>query len=82
MARGGSNNSLGVATVISPKADIYRAAKLLIYKHGAEAIIHAAMRADELLGAGDMDGYAVWKRTVSAVKVLVSEGPPEGARVH
>lgn len=53
---------LDVATVIGLKADIYRAAKLLIDKHGAEATIHAALRADELLEAGDMDGYAVWKR--------------------
>lgn len=57
MAKSGSNNSLGVVTGIGPKADIYRAAKLLIDKYGAEATIHAALRADELLEAGDMDGY-------------------------
>ena len=42
--------------------DIYRAANVLIEKHGEEAPIHEAMRADELLEAGDVDGYAVWKR--------------------
>ena len=40
---------------------IFPAARLLIDKHGAEATIHAALRADELLEAGDLDGYAVWK---------------------
>ncbi len=31
--------------------DIYRAANELIDQHGDEAPIHAAMRADELMGA-------------------------------
>ena len=38
-----------------PDLDIYRSAKLLIDQHGVEAPIHAAMRADELLDAGNMD---------------------------
>jgi len=33
--------------------DIYRSAKLLIDQHGADAIIEAALKADELLDAGD-----------------------------
>ena len=39
---------------------IYRAANELIEQHGDEAPIHAAIRADEMLEAGDMDGKAVW----------------------
>ena len=36
-------------------------------KHdGENAPIHAAMRADELLEKGDLDGYAVWKKIVKA----------------
>jgi hypothetical protein len=50
--------------------DIYRAANELIKQHGDEAPIHAAMRADELLEAGDMDGKAVWVRIMNAVKKL------------
>ena len=42
-----------------PDLDIYRTAKLLVDQHGDEAPIHAAMRADELLDAGDMDRRAV-----------------------
>ena len=36
--------------------DIYRAANELIEHHGEAADIEAAMRADELMEAGDMDG--------------------------
>ena len=42
--------------------DIYRAANVLVQQHGQDAPIHAAMRADAMLEAGDLDGYAVWKR--------------------
>ena len=42
--------------------DIYRAGNLLRKRHGDEAVIHAAMRADELLDAGDLDCAAMWRR--------------------
>ena len=41
--------------------DVWRTAKLLIEQHGDEAPFEAAMRADEMLDAGDLDGQAVWK---------------------
>ncbi len=44
-----------------PDLDIYRSANLLVKQHGEDAPIHAAMRADAMLEAGDLDGYAVWK---------------------
>jgi hypothetical protein len=37
-----------------PNLDIYRSANLLVKQHGNDAPIHAAMRADELLEAGDL----------------------------
>ncbi len=55
--------------------DIDRSAKLLIDRHGDEAPIHAAMRADELLDKGDLDGAAVWRRAVSAVNELLADRP-------
>ena len=55
--------------------DIWRSAKLLIDKHGDEAPIHAAMRAHELLAAGDLDGYAAWERIVKAVDKLLKVKP-------
>ncbi len=42
--------------------DIYRSANLLVKRHGEDASIHAAMRADAMLEKGDLDGYAVWKK--------------------
>ncbi len=39
--------------------DTYRAANKLIKQHGEAADIEAAMRADECLAAGDMEGRAV-----------------------
>ncbi len=42
-----------------PDLDIYRSANLLVKQHGEDAPIHAAMRADAMLEAGDLDGYGV-----------------------
>ncbi len=62
--------------------DIYRAANEFIKRHGEDAPIHAAMRADELMEAGDMEGQAVWLRIVKAVEELLSEERPEGEKLH
>ncbi len=62
--------------------DIYASANELIKQHGDDAPIHAAMRADELLEAGDLDGLAVWKRILKAVDELLSEKVPEDATVN
>ncbi len=62
--------------------DVYRSAHLLIERHGDDAPIEAAMRADELMEAGDMDGRAVWLRIVKAVEELLSEERPDDAEVH
>ncbi len=62
--------------------DIYRSAHELIEQHGEAADIEAAMRADERLAAGDMEGEAVWLRIVKAIEELLSEKGPEDAEVH
>ena len=63
--------------------DIFRTASLLIEQHGEEAAIHAAMRADELLDSGDIEGQAVWKRIFRAIVELQDQGPPgDGEAVH
>ena len=36
--------------------DVFRTARLLIKQHGDEAAIHAAMRADAMFVAGELDG--------------------------
>ncbi len=60
--------------------DIYRSAKLLIDQHGQDAILEAAIRADELLDAGDLDGQAVRMRIRKAVLELLKVG--DGEVVH
>jgi len=62
--------------------DIYRSANLLVRQHGEDAPIHAAMRADAMLEAGDLDGYGVWKRILRAVEELQGAGPKPGEVVH
>ncbi len=62
--------------------DIYRSANELIKQHGEVADIEAAMRADERLAAGDMEGEAVWLRIFKAINELLSEERPEGEKVH
>ena len=42
-------------------------AKLLIEQHGQDALLEAALKAGELLDAGDLDGRAVWLRIREAV---------------
>ena len=65
-----------------PDLDIWRSANLLIKRHGQDAPIQAAMRADVMLDKGDLDGYEVWKRIVKAVEELLSKERPAGVMVQ
>jgi hypothetical protein len=59
--------------------DIWRAANLLIRKHGANAELEAAKRADLMLDRGDDEGRLLWSRIRRAVEAL--QALPAG-RVH
>ncbi len=65
-----------------PDLDIYRAANVIIKQHGKDAPIHAAMRADAMLEAGDLGGYAVWKRILRAMEEWGRAEPGPGGKVH
>ena len=67
---------------MTPDLDIWRGARLLIKHHGDDAPVQAAMRADAMLEAGDLDEYAVWRRILRAVEELQGVRPGPGARVH
>ncbi len=67
---------------MTPNLDIFRSANVLVKRHGEDAPIHAAMRADELLEAGDLDGYAAWRRVLRAVGELRRAAPKPGEMVH
>lgn len=56
---------------VTEDIDVWRAANLLVDRHGEEAPVHAAMRADELLTQGDVDGQRIWKRILRAVEELL-----------
>jgi hypothetical protein len=45
-----------------------------VKRHGEDAPIEAAMRADAMLEKGDLDGGAVWKRIVRAVEEMQRTG--------
>ncbi len=52
--------------------DIYRAANLLIDRHGADALIEAARMIDGMLDKGDLEGRAVWLRIRHAIETLLA----------
>lgn len=62
--------------------DIYRAANELIHQHGDEAAINAAMRADAMANNGDLDGYAVWKRILMAIDIILAGAIAPGRNIH
>ncbi len=57
-------------------------ANTLVKRHGADAPIRAAMRADAMLAKGDLCCYDVWKRILRAVEELQREKLTEGERVN
>ena len=61
---------------------IYRSAQVLLKRHAEDASIESAMRADAMLEAGDLDGYAVWKRILRAVRELQRKKSALGERVQ
>ena len=65
-----------------PDLDIYRSANVLVKRHGQDALIHAAMRADAMLEAGDLAGAATWRRILRAVEELQGTEPKPGEAVH
>ena len=47
--------------------EIYRAANLLIERHGTDAVIEAGRLLDLMLDRGDMKGRQVWLRVRRAI---------------
>jgi len=56
--------------------DIWRAAKLMVKRHGAMATIECALKADAMLEAGDRGGQAVWLAIRRAARSLLESDPP------
>jgi len=62
--------------------DLWRAAQLMVKRHGEDAEIQAGMRADELLAKGDVDGAATWRAIIRAIEELQRATPREGETVN
>ena len=63
-----------------PDREIWQAANLMIKRIGADAGTQAAMRADELLDAGDVEGAATWRAILRAIDQVQAIRP--AAVVH
>jgi len=64
-----------------PYPDTYRAAKVLIEQHGADAGLPAAEHADQALDAGEMIGATTWRRILKAIEAL-TRGRRDGEKVN
>ncbi len=62
-------------TAMIGEGDIWRSAAQIIKRYGENAPLEAAMRADAMLEAGDLDGLAVWKRIKKSAEDLLRERP-------
>ena len=62
--------------------DIYRSAHALIQRYGEGAAIQAAIKADDMLDRGDLDGVAVWRLIVAAINEMQRETLEPGERRH
>ena len=58
--------------------DPWRVAHMLRQRHGDDAGLHAAMRADELDAAGDEAGRRVWMQVLAALDELGHTGRHPG----
>ncbi|SRR5260221_10848463 len=62
-----------------PDLDIYRAANLLIHRHGADAMIEASRLLGITLERGDHEGQLLWRRIKQAIVVLQAHVKQNGA---
>ena len=62
--------------------EIYQSAKLLIDRHGDDAVIEAAMKADKMLEQGDLDGLATWNRILREIEELRTGNRPKDATIN
>ena len=65
-----------------PDIDVWRGANFMVKRHGADAPVAAAQRADALLAAGDTEGHFVWERILTAIGELQRTTPSEPERVN
>ncbi len=62
--------------------DLWRAAQIMIKRYGDGAATEAAMRADEFLDQGNLDGQRLWIRIMHTIEELQRKPPRDGEAVH
>ncbi len=62
--------------------DLWRAAQVMVKHYGDSAATEAAMRVDEFLDQGIIDGQRLWMRIMDAIEELQRQRPREGEAVH
>ncbi len=62
--------------------DIWRAAQVMVKRYGDGAGTEAAMRADEFLDQGNLDGRRLWMRIMQRIEELQRERPKDGEAVQ
>ena len=62
--------------------DIWRAANLLLRRHGKDAAFVAAQRAKEFMAVGDVEGLDIWKRIAEALLELLKDKPADGEHLN
>jgi hypothetical protein len=62
-----------VGLAVFPDPNIYRAADLLIWCHGADAHAEAGRIADTMRGFGDQDGQSFWIKPGRAITELEAQ---------
>ena len=62
--------------------DVWQAALLMVRRYGDDAETQAAMRADQMLEHGDLDGSLVWHAIITAIRRLQVEKPAEEEALH
>ncbi len=62
--------------------DIWRAAQVMVKHYGDGAATEAAMRADEFLDQGIIEGRRLWMRIMQAIEELQRERPRDGEAVY
>ena len=69
-------------TPMTSEINIFHTANVLIRERGNEADLVAAELADIFLEAGEVDGSAIWRRVLAAVKEIQRQEPREGEAVN
>ena len=61
---------------------LYSAATAIIRQYGENARLHATVRSDALLKAGDLNGHVAFKRILRVIEELQTKAPKSGEAVH